>query len=208
MNFYQDITLLSDSDIALGFLWQKLYQQVHIALVDKKIGENLSAVAVGFPEYGQRGFPLGRKLRLYAEEQSQLERVDVASYVERLSDYVHVKSIKPVPQATGYVSFRRYHAKGQARIEKDELNKAKRWAAKSGKPLEDCLLALEKTRPEPETGLPYIWMESQRAKKRDGSSARKFPLFINMEEHERAKHGELNCYGLSSPGAPVGLPVF
>ncbi|NWO04288.1 MAG: type I-F CRISPR-associated endoribonuclease Cas6/Csy4 [Alteromonadaceae bacterium] len=208
MNFYQDITLLPDADIALGFLWQKLYQQVHIALVDNKIGENLSAVAVGFPEYGQRGFPLGRKLRLYAAEQSQLEKFDIASYVQRLSDYVHVKSIQSVPQATGYVCFRRHHVKGEARIEKDQQEKAERWAAKSGKPLRECLLALETTRPKPDTDLPFIWMESQQAKKREGGDARRFPLFINMEEAKSEQVGELNCYGLSSPSAPTALPAF
>jgi len=208
MNFYQDITLLPDADIALGFLWQKLYQQVHIALVDHKVGENVSAVAVGFPEYGQRGFPLGQKLRLYASDRDRLEKFDIASYVERLADYVHLKSIQPVPPATGYVCFRRHHAKGEARIEKDQREKAERWAAKTGKPLEECLLALEKTRPKPETDLPFIWMESQRAKKRDGGAARKFPLFINMEEQEGVQVGELNCYGLSSSRAPMALPVF
>ena len=49
MNYYQDITLLADANIALGFLWQKLYKQIHIVLVENKTSDNLSTIAVGFP---------------------------------------------------------------------------------------------------------------------------------------------------------------
>ncbi|HHL31776.1 MAG TPA: type I-F CRISPR-associated endoribonuclease Cas6/Csy4, partial [Oceanospirillales bacterium] len=82
MNYYQDITLLPDAEITLGFIWQKVYQQVHIALADNKIAENQSAIAVAFPEYGSKGFPLGRKLRLLAETQEQLEQLDIKKWLE------------------------------------------------------------------------------------------------------------------------------
>ncbi len=59
MNYYQDLTLLSDLNISLGFLWHKVYQQVHIALVEQKVDDQHSAMAVGFPEYGCQKFPLG-----------------------------------------------------------------------------------------------------------------------------------------------------
>ncbi|MFT6209378.1 MAG: CRISPR-associated endonuclease Csy4, partial [Colwellia sp.] len=49
MKYYLDITLLPEADITLGFIWQKVYQQIHIALVDNKIGMNESAIAVAFP---------------------------------------------------------------------------------------------------------------------------------------------------------------
>ncbi|MFA0280003.1 type I-F CRISPR-associated endoribonuclease Cas6/Csy4, partial [Vibrio sp. 10N.222.55.F8] len=51
MNYYQEITLLPDAEISLGFIWQNVFQQVHIALVDNKVAANQSAIAVGFPEY-------------------------------------------------------------------------------------------------------------------------------------------------------------
>ena len=40
MKYYLDMTLLPDTDITLDFIWQKIYQQVHIALVDNKIADN------------------------------------------------------------------------------------------------------------------------------------------------------------------------
>ena len=56
MKFYQDTTLLPDSDITLGFLWQKVYQQVHIALVEQKEHPLYCSIGIGFPAYGSRGF--------------------------------------------------------------------------------------------------------------------------------------------------------
>ncbi|QEW06038.1 type I-F CRISPR-associated endoribonuclease Cas6/Csy4 [Nitrincola iocasae] len=209
MNVYQDITLLPDADIAAGFLWQKLYQQVHIALVEHKVGDNQSTIAISFPEYGQKGFPLGSKLRLFAPEQAQLEKLNIAGYLSRLLDYVHLKSIQPVPSSTtGYASFVRHHAKGHARIEKDEREKAELWARKSGKSLEECLETLAKTRPQADNKLPFIWMESQETKKRDAALDGKFPLFISMIEYKVDRTGKLNCYGLSYPQYPVALPQF
>ncbi len=57
MNYYQEITLLPDVDISLGFLWQNVFQQVHIALVEHKVDANQSSVAVGFPDYLRAKFP-------------------------------------------------------------------------------------------------------------------------------------------------------
>lgn len=208
MQVYQEITLLPEAEIPLGFLWQKVYQQIHIALVEHKVADNHSSVAVGFPEYGNKGFPLGRKLRLFAPREEQLQTLNIAEYLSRLSNYVHLKSIQPVPETCGYVSFMRYHAKGGARIEKDHQEKAQRWSAKSGKPLQKCLEELAKTRPKPNTNLPFLWIESQETKNRDGELARKFPLFICKGVRAEAQAGALTCYGLSHPGKPVALPVF
>src|SRR5680860_1696985 len=100
MQVYQEITLLPEAEIPLGFLWQKLYQQIHIALVEHKVADNQSFVAVGFPEYGSKEFPQGRKLRLFAPQREQLQSLNIAAHLSRLSDYVHLKSIQPVPETT------------------------------------------------------------------------------------------------------------
>ncbi len=130
MNYYQEITLLSDADIALGFLWHKVYQQVHIALVEQKVDHHHSAIAVSFPEYGSQNFPLGSKLRLLAKEKNQLDALNLNDFLARLQDYTHVKSIQPIPETKSRVAFVRKHVKGQARIDKEMLNKAHLWAKK------------------------------------------------------------------------------
>ncbi|WP_327791068.1 type I-F CRISPR-associated endoribonuclease Cas6/Csy4, partial [Vibrio anguillarum] len=111
------------------------------------MASNQSLVAVGFPDYRQAQFPLGSKLRLFAKEQATLEKLDIHRWLARLEDYVHIKGIKPVPNDVTYVSFVRKQVKSPERIERDMQQKAVLWAAKSGKPLEECLAALQQSKP-------------------------------------------------------------
>lgn len=198
MKYYLDITLLPEADITLGSIWQQVYQQVHLALVDNKVGHNESAIAVSFPCYGEYGFPLGNQLRLLSNEQSQLTTLNIAQWLNRFEDYVHIKSIKLVPQKVTQVAFVREQVKGQARIEKDMLSKAKRWAEKSGQPIDTCLAKLEKSKPTADSSLPFIWLESQETKQRNLTDSRKFPLFIKKVEVTEQQVGTFNCYGLSA----------
>ncbi|MBR9828121.1 MAG: type I-F CRISPR-associated endoribonuclease Cas6/Csy4 [Oceanospirillales bacterium] len=197
MNYYQDITLLPDADIALGFLWQKIYQQVHIALVEQKVDVQHSAIAVSFPGYGSKGFPLGNKLRVLAKEKTQLEKLNLAGFLTRFEDYTHLKSIQPVPEDTVPVAFVRQQVKGQARIAKDMQAKAQLWSEKSGQSLEECLQQLEKTKPKGESKAPFIWMQSQHTKASNPEHSARFPLFIQKVVAEQAHDGMFNCYGLS-----------
>ncbi|XQW86318.1 type I-F CRISPR-associated endoribonuclease Cas6/Csy4 [Thalassotalea piscium] len=202
MNYYLDITLLPEADITLGFIWQKVYQQVHIALVDNKVGKNESAIAVSFPRYSTEKnsegvFPLGNQLRLIANDEKQLTKLNIAKWLNRLEDYVHIKSIKPVPKNVTYSAFVRVQVKGEARIEKDMLSKAQRWSDKSGKSIDVCLAELEKSKPKGNNNLPFIWLESQETKQRNAGGSRKFPLFIRKVDVLEQQVGTFNCYGLS-----------
>jgi CRISPR-associated endonuclease Csy4 len=217
MKYYLDITLLPEADITLGFLWQKVYQQVHIALVDNKVSKNESAIAVSFPRYStdksrEHAFPLGNQLRLLANSEVQLTQLNVAKWLNRLEDYVHIKSIKPVPEKVSQIAFVRQQVKGEARIEKDMLNKAQRWAEKSGQPLDACLAELEKSKPKANSGLPFIWLQSQETKQRNSGESQKLPLFIKRVEVGEQQNGVFNCYGLSenhnNEGKLASIPQF
>ena len=211
MKYYLDITLLPEADITLGFIWQKVYQQIHIALVDNKIGRNQSAIAIAFPHYGDKSFPLGNKLRLFAETELQLSTFNIKKWLSRFEDYVHIKSVKPVPENTTQVCFVREHVKGEAGIEKKMQAKAKYWSEKSGISMQDCLLSLEKSKPKA-SKLPFIWLESQETKRLNGVESRKFPLFIKKMETEQSQSGCFNCYGLSvdhkKTGQLASVPQF
>jgi len=203
MKYYLDITLLPEADITLGFIWQKVYQQVHIALVDNKVDKNESSIAVSFPRYnteksGDQAFPLGNQLRLIANDKAQLTKLNIAKWLNRLEDYVHIKSIKAVPENVTHAAFVRMQVKGEARIEKDMLSKAQRWAEKSGQPLNTCLAELEKSKPKANSKLPFIWLESEETKQRNLNESRKFPLFIKKIEVTEEQIGTFNCYGLST----------
>lgn len=198
MNYYQEITLLPDTDISLGFIWQNVFQQVHIALVEHKVGSNQSLVAVGFPDYGHANFPLGNKFRLFAKDQVTLEKLDIHRWLTRLEDYVHIKGIKPVPSEVTHVSFVRKQVKSAERIERDMQEKAGLWAKKSGKSLLDCLAALEATKPKALCRLPFVYLHSQQTKERAPDKSSKYPLFIDMQQRDIPQSGKFDCYGLSA----------
>ena len=191
MKHYLDITLLPDAEANIGFIWQKVYQQIHLALVENKTAPNESAIAVSFPKYGEK-FPLGNTLRLLANEQSQLEKLNVEKWLLRLTDYTHLKSIKEVPvTVTQYARFKRKQFKSNLERE------AKRRAKYKGETFEEALAHFQNY--EIKTDLPFINMASLST---DGGASlnRNFKLFIEKEMVAEQGQGLLNCYGLSKGG--------
>ncbi len=189
MKYYQDITLLPDVEITLGFIWQKVYQQIHLALVDNKISENQSAIAISFPDYGGKAFPLGNKLRLLAETQAQLEQLTIDKWLSRLMDYCHIKSIKPVPSKIDkYACFKRKQFKSNL------IKEAQRRAKHKNETLDEALAHFNHYQKECE--LPFINMTSlSMPVNQEGS--RNFKLFIQQEFLDEPRQGAFNCYGLS-----------
>lgn len=192
MKHYIDITLLPDAEANLGFLWQKVFQQVHIALVENKIADNESAVALSIVGYGDKDFLLGDKLRLLANSEEALQKLDIHRWLNRLTDYCHIKAIKPVPgHVSHYACFKRKPVKS---IEK----KAQRRAQHLNKPYEEVLAYLLKEGKSIKSELPFINVESQETKKtaEQGVSAR-FLLFIEKNISDQPVEGKFDCYGLS-----------
>ena len=184
MKYYLDITLLADAEANIGFLWHKVYGQVHIALVEGKNANGNSDIAVSFPEYGDKSFPLGNKLRLLASMREQLQQLDIDKWLNRLSDYCHCTSIKEVPQAvSGFMRFKR------VQFDTNVERLARRRAKRKGESLEQAMQHFTGFKDQ-ESKLPYINMISLSKNKR-------FRLFIEKEEENGEKMGEFNCYGLS-----------
>jgi len=192
MNYYLDITLLPDAEANLGFLWQKIFQQVHIALVDNKVGDNESAIALSIVNYGDKDFPLGNKLRLLAANEDALVKLDIHQWLKRLTDYCHIKAIKSVPaDIKQYARFKRKPVKS---IEK----KAKRRAEHLNKPYAEVLAYLIKEGSSGKSKLPFINVESQETKKRAEQGVLcQFLLFIEQSFFEAPASGTFDCYGLS-----------
>jgi CRISPR-associated endonuclease Csy4 len=192
MKYYLDITLLPDAEANLGFLWHKVFQQVHIALVDNKVGENESSIALSIVDYGDKSFPLGNKLRLLAMDENALQKLDIQRWLNRLSDYCHIKPIKSVPaDVTQYACFKRKSVKS---IEK----KAQRRAQHLNKPYDEVLAYLSEEGRSKKSPLPFINVESQETKKRvEQGVASRFLLFIEKKLSDRPENGKFDCYGLS-----------
>ena len=187
---YLDIILLPDVEDNIGFIWQKVYQQVHIALSDNKIAENKSVIACSFPGYAFKDFPLGNKLRLLASSDDLLESLSVNYWLKRLADYVHITAIKSVPDSvTEYVCFSR------KQFNTNISRMARRRAKRKGEPFEQALLHYSDFKDE-QTNLPYINIKSL-------SRGEQFRLFIEQSVEGEAVSGEFNCYGLAKDKATV-----
>jgi len=198
MKYYLDITLLPDAEANIGFIWHKVYQQIHLALAENKTAKNESAIALSFPKYGEE-FPLGNTLRLLANEQSQLDKLNVEKWLSRLTDYTHLKSIKEVPlTVTQFARFKRKQFKSNLDRE------ARRRAKHKGENFEEALAHFQNY--ETKTELPFINMTSL-STDGDASLNRNFKLFIQKEMVEEQEQGLFNCYGLSK-GGEGAVPWF
>ncbi len=192
MNYYQEISLLPNSDITPYFIWQKLYQQIHLALTENKSGENTSRIGVSIPEYSANDFLLGTKLRLFAEDEQTLEQMQCGKWLDRLSDYVHVGGIKPVPEnPSGYACFKHVKLKGN-------MEKLARRRAKRKEETYEEALAHFRGFEEQQSKLPYINMTSQ-------TNGQRFRLLIEKQEMEQPQSGVYSCYGLSKE---TTVPLF
>lgn len=184
MKFYQEITLLPDTEIPLYFIWQKVYQQLHIALVENKDNDDNSKIALSFPKYNETKTHLGDKLRIFAETEEQLDQFNSSQWLERFSDYTHVTSIRPVPKKVkGHACFYR------ERVKSNILRLARRRAKWKNETLEEALKVIKPPEKKQKTDLPFIWVNSQ-------TSGKKFRLFINQTVSENAVEGQFTCYGL------------
>ena len=197
MKYYLDITLLPDAEINLGFLWQKVYTQCHLALVEQKSADNHSAVAIAFPGYKTvkkvpaeidafqpNNFPLGNKLRLLAESAEQLEQLEINNWLKRLSDYCHITSVKSVPDDINeYASFTRK----QFNTSVERL--ARRRAKRKNESYEQAMAYYQNFQP-PKSSLPYVNCKSL-------SGNRPFKLLIEKQVVNEPNSGLFNCYGLS-----------
>lgn len=117
MKHYIDITFLPSDDIGVHFLWSKVMMQVHLALVEIQDNNKQVPVAVSFPNYkdaanNKPGF-IGNKLRLLSADKADLERLNISKWLNRLEDYVHIKTITDVPANIGsFESFSRRQKSG------------------------------------------------------------------------------------------------
>ena len=114
MKHYIEITLIDNADINLFSLWSKVFQQIHLGLVEIQDDQGKAPIGLSFPEYviGEKYSLLGSKLRLFANDEAMLNQFDAVKWLARLSDYVHCTSIRPVPEKiVGYAIYQREQPK-------------------------------------------------------------------------------------------------
>ncbi len=192
MNYYQEIYLLPNAEVSIYFLWQKVYQQIHLAMVENKDVDNTSTVGVDFPEYNADKYCLGKKLRLFAQEKRTLEQMCCNKWLERLKDYVCISQINSIPQQVdGYA-----HVK-LAKFKGNKENLSRRRAKRKGETLQQALAHFYSFEKQV-SNLPYINMCSQ-------TNGQHFRLFIEKQVVAESKVGSYSCYGLSGTST---VPIF
>ncbi|WP_173910694.1 type I-F CRISPR-associated endoribonuclease Cas6/Csy4 [Acinetobacter sp. Marseille-Q1618] len=193
MKYYKEITLIDQAEISPYFIWSKLYTQLHIGLAEIKDTNDKVNIGLSFPKYiyeqgsdtQKSKVHLGDKLRLFAECQADLEKLNISKWLERLTDYLHITSIREVPESkvTGYATYSRKQVKTNA-------ERLARHRVKRGDISFDEALA-RYSNVITTTDLPYIQMKSL-------TSDKSFKLFIKKQPAEKSETQVFSTYGLSS----------
>lgn len=214
MKYYIEITLIDDSEYSLPQLWSKLYMQIHLALVEQQNPDKTVNIGVSFPEYqytekeGLEFAILGSKLRIFANTEAELVRLNLTKWLERLTNYVHIKSIQPVPENFNcYLLVKRYRAdmnlEGLTRrfMQRESKRTGREISFEEARSIQNqrfakinnlTLQEAEKHYEEPNVkNLPFIKLKSL-------SSEEEYSLLIEQICAERERTGSFNTYGLSS----------
>ena len=187
MKYYQELTLIAQPEVSVYFIWSKVYTQLHLALVAMpKQGD----VGVSFPEYvynednGKAFGFLGSKIRLFAQDEATLQQLNITQALNRLSDYVHITGIRPVPKSVNYAIYKRYQLKTNA--ERLARRKIKHTPdinfEQAVKGYQDKIN---------QSNLPFVQLESL-------SNTQRFKLFIAKKQVDEACDGKFGTYGLST----------
>lgn len=195
--YYQEITVIPSPEIHHQVVMDRVMQQIHIGLVDVRNKHQIESIGLYFPRYHcgdkqlDRSTTLGDKVRIVAPRIEDLNTLDVSSRLDRLLDYVHVKSIAAVPTKHGFVTVRRYRHHS---LHTQSHRLAKRKQITVEEAMHHCL-RFKKPRIYP----PY-------AKLRSTSTGNFFKLEILQETSTVECSGTFSVYGLSTEGST--LPFF
>lgn len=187
MNSYQELSLLPQEEIPIHFLWSKVFQQIHLGLVEMQDDQKRVPIGISFPEYviGEKYSVLGGKLRLFAQDEFTLVRFDAAKWLARLSDYVHCTSIRSVPEKlTGYAIFQRE----QPKTSKERL--ARRYASRHDVDYDAALLCYSR--------MTHRFVLTPFIRLRSLSSDKMFCLWIKKAAVAEFSDGSFSSYGLSA----------
>ncbi|MCH4248899.1 MAG: type I-F CRISPR-associated endoribonuclease Cas6/Csy4 [Acinetobacter populi] len=189
MLYYQEITLIDQTEISLYFIWSKLYTQLHLAFVEHKDEQEQIPYGVSFPQYRINeqkhiGF-LGSKIRIFANSENELIQLNLNKWLDRLTDYVHTTSPREVPQGkiTGYTCY--FKANPKLTIKQRIVHQA----ARRNISLNEAEAHFKDLIQQPNAE-PYINLKSL-------SHDIKFRLYIGKTLADEANNKKFGTYGLS-----------
>ena len=193
MNYYIEVTLMENDQFSPYELWSQLYPQLHLALVEAKNADNKVNIGFSFPQYRFHqdkgvGF-IGTKLRLFAESEADLKKLDIRRWLERLEDYVHVTSIREVPN-----DIKNYAIDKRKQVKTNAQRLARHRVKRGDIGFDEALARYSNV--VTTTNMPYIEMKSLSTS--DQQSEKRFKLFIEKQSAEKSETQVFSTYGLSS----------
>ena len=184
---YLDITVRRNSDVNQYFVLQKVFQQLHLSLVEMQNAEGLVPLGLSFPKYQLEDKGLGNKLRLLSAEENILEKFNAKESLARFSDYVHLTGIRAVPaRVRGYAIYQRQQPKSTSALRRI----ARRMSEREGISIQAAEANITSFKPQL-LKVPYINVCS-------ASSGQRFRLFIAKKVSATSVYKGFSSYGLSN----------
>ncbi len=183
MQYYRDILLQRDPELATTVLMNTVYAKLHKVLV----AEKHSQIGVSFPNADRT---LGNCLRLHGNAESLISLgVD---WLRSLRQYTQIQEIQPVPAKHQHCRVQRVRVKSSPeRLLRRSIRNGKLDPAQAEEFLQQT--------PARQVELPFLEMNSQ-------STSQKFRLFIQQTQVEQSTQGGVfNSYGISPQNT---LPWF
>ncbi len=193
MDHYQEITLIPQMELSTYIIWTKLYQKLHLSLVNI----HANNIGISFPEYERLSenlynCRLGNKLRIFSSTED-LQKLALSESFKYLKDYVHISSIRSVP-----ANIKEYGIYQRQQFKSSPERLARR-SVKTGMAT-DFDSALKKYCKTVKMGtLPFIQLLSS------STGDHHFKLFIAKTVTKERVYGSFNSYGLSIGGC---VPEF
>lgn len=188
MNYYLELTIIGNPELTPYQIWSKLYTQLHLAFVEQKDAQDKTVYGVSFPQYrtlaDKKIAYLGYKLRVFAPTEQALSALNLNKWLERLTDYIHISSIRSVPNdIKGYANY--YRATPKMILDERITHQAKR----HGVPYHKAAERFEGYK-EQSLVYPHIQLTSQ-------TNHQSYPLYIGKQAAEVLTDGRFGTYGLS-----------
>lgn len=188
MNYYLELTIIGNPELTPYQIWSKLYTQLHLAFVEQKDAQDKTVYGVSFPQYrtlaDKKIAYLGYKLRVFAPTEQALSALNLNKWLERLADYIHISSIRSVPNdIKGYANY--YRATPKMILDERITHQAKR----HGVPYHKAAERFEGYK-EQSLVYPHIQLTSQ-------TNHQSYPLYIGKQTAEILTDGRFGTYGLS-----------
>ncbi|NLV86962.1 MAG: type I-F CRISPR-associated endoribonuclease Cas6/Csy4 [Clostridiales bacterium] len=189
MNYYIEVSLIKNYDFSPYELWSRIYTQLHIAFAEIKDVNDKVNIGISFPQYRfnqEKGIGfLGEKIRLFSLSEADLQTLDIKKWLDRLTDYVHISSIREVPTSkiTGYATY------GRKQVKTNAERLARHRVKRGDIGFDDALARYSNV--VTTTNLPYIQMKSL-------TSDQSFKLFIKKQPAYQVENQTFSTYGLSS----------